>query len=95
MTHPLISKELGSHYDSQEKPAIFQLEERLSVRSMIGFCEGNIFKYEYRKKHKGQQKADEQKIKTYKAYIHNLYFKGYKNMVVSFALKSEGLVYEY
>ena len=97
MKHPLVNSD-STHYDTQKDSAIAQLEQRLSVAAMMGFCEGSIFKYEYRKHHKGQLSSDDKKIATYKAYgevIKMLLHKGYKSQTVSHALESEGIHYEY
>ena len=69
--HPLINPN-SKHYDTEEKTAIELLEEQLTVSEMIGFCKGNIFKYEYRKEHKGAKEDDEVKIKTYQDYLNVL-----------------------
>ena len=61
--HPLINKK-SSHYDLNATSAIEELEKQLSVTEMIGFCRANIFKYNYRKNHKGQRESDEEKIHT-------------------------------
>ena len=66
--HPLINPN-SKHYDTEEKTAIELLEEQLTVSEMIGFCKGNIIKYEYRKEHKGAKEDDEVKIKTYRNYL--------------------------
>lgn len=66
--HPLINKD-SSHYDQGEKPAILELEEQLTIQEMIGFCKANIFKYNYRKEHKGQKESDDKKIETYENYL--------------------------
>ena len=66
--HPLINKD-SAHYDTEGKTAIELLEEQLTVKEMIGFCKGNIFKYEYRAEHKGQKESDFKKIQTYKDYL--------------------------
>lgn len=39
---------------------------------MIGYCKGNIFKYEFRKFNKGALEEDEKKIETYKKYLKEL-----------------------
>ena len=65
--HPLINSD-SSHYDQEGKTAIEEIEERLTVREMIGFCKGNMYKYGYRSEHKGQKASDLKKIETYKAY---------------------------
>ena len=68
MKHPLINPN-SKHYDAGGKTAIEELEEMLTIREMIGFCKGNIFKYEYRAEHKGQKESDFKKIQTYKDYL--------------------------
>ena len=69
--HPLINKE-SSHYDTNETTAIEELEKRLTVTEMIGFCKANIFKYQYRLEDKGQKESDLVKIKTYEDYLELL-----------------------
>ncbi len=69
--HPLINKE-SSHYDTNETTAIEELEKRLTVTEMIGFCKANIFKYSYRMDKKGQKESDLVKIKTYEDYLELL-----------------------
>jgi hypothetical protein len=70
--HPLLNAD-SKHYDTKEKSAIQELEEELTIYAAIGFCEGNIIKYEYRKKAKGQEESDKKKIKTYSDYVIFLY----------------------
>ena len=96
MRHPLKNNN-SKHYDNNGKSAINELEKKLSVSAMMGFVEGNCFKYEFRKDHKGQKASDEEKIKTYKAYgdvLKYLLHKGHKGLTVSHALELEGIVYE-
>ena len=69
--HPLINPD-SPHYEAEGKTAIELFEEQLTVQEMIGFCKGNIFKYEYRAEHKGQKESDFKKIKTYKDYLELL-----------------------
>ena len=66
--HPLINKD-SSHYDTGKTTAIEEMEKNLTVTEMAGFCKANIFKYEYRKPHKGQKESDEIKIKSYVQYL--------------------------
>ncbi len=70
--HPLLNRVDSVHYDGDGKPAIFEMEEYLSVREMIGFCAGSIFKYKARQGRKGQDEADARKIGTYVAYQEEL-----------------------
>ena len=72
MKHSLLNNN-SKHYDAGGKTAIEQLEEMLTIREMIGFCKGNIFKYEYRADYKGQKDSDLQKIQTYRNYLDFLY----------------------
>lgn len=94
--HPLINPN-SQHYDTEEKTAIELLEERLSVIKMIGFCEANIFKYEYRKVHKGQKEDDEVKIATYENYLQVLCNipSHLKNNTVKFAFVQLQVEYRY
>lgn len=68
MVHPLINKS-SMHYNSAEKTAIEMMEEMFTVNEMVAFCEVNIFKYNYRKDHKGQLNSDIAKIATYQNYL--------------------------
>ena len=67
MIHPLLNKD-SKHYDTDDKPSIYYMEENLSLIEMIGFCSGNIFKYESRLGKKGNDDADRKKIQTYRDY---------------------------
>lgn len=69
--HPLLNPE-SSHYQNGSKVAIQEMEKLLTVAKAIGWCEGNIFKYEFRKQLKGALEADEKKIETYKNYLKEL-----------------------
>lgn len=86
--HPLIN-ENSSHYEDDGKVAIQELEKKLTVIEMLGWCKGNIFKYEFRKELKGALEADEVKIGTYKAYLEVLKVlckNGIDNMTVAESL---------
>ncbi len=101
MRHPLVNAE-SKHYKADGKPsAIELLENILTLEEMIGLCRGNIFKYEYRKDHKGQAESDQKKIYSYRKYLYFLYFlrdidgqhKEYKN--VRAAIDDLGIKIEY
>ncbi len=95
--HPLLNPK-ATHYDTGEKPAIFEFERETSVEAMVGWCEVNILKYKHRRNHKGQRDSDDEKIETYKAYrnaLIPLLHKGYKYQTVSHALELEGIEYAY
>ncbi len=94
--HPLINPN-SPHYDVGGKTAIEELEERLTVIEMIGFCKANIMKYEYRKAHKGQSESDEVKINTYNNYILALIGMDIlsRDATVEFAFKRNGLKWRY
>lgn len=66
--HPLLNPN-STHYENDKEVAIQEMEKDMSVIEMIGYCKGNIFKYEFRKFHKGALEADEEKIRTYEAYM--------------------------
>lgn len=89
--HPLINPN-SQHYERADgRVAIQELEEQLSVTQMIGFCKANIFKYEFRKFDKGALAADEEKIKTYEAYLELLehfVYMGLGGEYVSVAMES-------
>jgi len=67
MKHPLINPK-STHYQDGGKPAIQRIEENLSLMECIGFSRGNIIKYQYRAKLKGQEQQDIEKLESYKAY---------------------------
>lgn len=95
--HPLINKE-SAHYDTGKTSAIEELEKRLTVTEMIGFCKANIFKYEYRLEEKGQKESDLTKIKTYEDYLallEDLSDSGYYDDEVSLALGKAMLQFRY
>lgn len=94
--HPLINPQ-SSHYDTEDKTAIELLEEQTTVTEMIGFCKANIFKYEYRKAHKGQKEDDEVKIATYENYLQVLCNipSHFKNNTVKFAFVQLQVEYRY
>ena len=96
MRHPLKNNN-SKHYDNNGTSAIDELEKILSVSAMMGYAEGNIFKYEFRKEYKGQKASEEEKIKTYKAYrdvLADLLHRGHKGVTVSHALELEGIEYD-
>lgn len=95
--HPLINKS-SLHYDTGKTSAIEELEKVLTVTEMIGFCKGNIFKYQYRLEEKGQKESDLAKIKTYKAYLsllEQLDDAGYFMDTVALALEKSMLRFRY
>lgn len=69
--HPLVNK-ASTHYEKDKRVAIEELEKQLTVSEMIGWCKGNIFKYEFRKELKGTLEADKKKIETFKNYLKEL-----------------------
>lgn len=66
--HPLLNPN-STHYEDEDKVSIQEMEKEMSVIEMIGYCKGNIFKYEFRKHNKGALEADEVKKKTHEAYM--------------------------
>lgn len=66
--HPLLNPN-STHYENDKEVAIQEMEKDMSVIEMIGYCKGNIRKYEFRKFNKGALEADEEKIRTYEAYM--------------------------
>lgn len=72
MLHPLLNKESEGHYRIGDKSAIEELEKRATVHEQIGWCQGNIFKYQFRKERKGDKQGDEKKIATFKEYLREL-----------------------
>lgn len=79
MLHPLINKVDSAHYDREDgRSAIEELEKQLTIREMIGFCEGNIFKYKFRMGEKDPTAKEYRKIKTYENYLKLLHELVYK-----------------
>ena len=70
--HPIIDKKNSGHYDKQERSAIEELEDEMTICEMRGFCFGNVQKYTYRLRHKGQATADAEKITHYQNYLNEL-----------------------
>ena len=70
--HPLLNKASSGHYEKDKRVAIQEMEKILTVSEMIGYCKGNVFKYEFRKELKGALEADEKKIETYRNYLREL-----------------------
>ena len=97
MLHPLLN-ESSTHYSHNGQSAIQELEKVQSVASLMGWVEGSIFKYEFRKDLKGQKDSDLKKIATYKAYrevLKDLLHKGYRRHTVSHAMELEGINFDY
>ncbi len=69
MRHPLLNIESAGHYDQKDKTAIHLLEESATVAEQVGWCKGNIAKYKYRCKYKGEEAKDIKKIETYENYL--------------------------
>ena len=68
MKHPLLS-EVGSHYDSQGRPAIFDFEEIYTVGELMAWAKLNRAKYEHpARAAKGQVESDKRKAQTYADY---------------------------
>ena len=67
--HVLINKDSAGHYEVDGVSAIEEMEKETSIREAIGFARCSIFKYKFRKNHKGQKDSDEKKIKTYELYL--------------------------
>lgn len=70
--HPLLNPDITHYNTTSGAIAIKELEKQLTVNQMIGWCKGNIFKYEFRKELKGKQEEDKTKIKTFKKYLAEL-----------------------
>ncbi len=67
--HPLLNPN-SPHYTREDgKVGIEEMEKETSIREAIGFARCSIFKYKFRKDHKGQKASDEKKIKTYELYL--------------------------
>ena len=71
--HVLINEDSAGHYDVEGVSAIEEMERGMSIREGIGFARASIFKYKFRKDHKGQKDSDEKKIETYELYLGALY----------------------
>ena len=68
MIHPLLNPD-SPHYDNPGgKPDIWELESRMTISELIGWCKGNINKYDLRKHKKGQLDKDVTKIITFQRY---------------------------
>jgi len=67
MKHPLVNSD-SKHYNNNGHQTIYDLEQVLTIREMIGFCKGNIFKYKSRLGKK-EGSNDLKKIKTYENYL--------------------------
>ena len=95
--HPLINEE-SPHYDTNSTSAIEQLEKRLSVTEMMGFCKASIFKYLFRLDEKGQKEGDLKKIETYENYLEvlkQLDDAGYFFDTVALAFEKSMIQYRY
>lgn len=66
--HPLLNPN-STHYEDEGRVSIQEMEKEITVIEMVGYCKGNIFRYEFRKHNKGALEADEVKKKTHEAYI--------------------------
>lgn len=69
MKHPLMNRN-AKHYDTGEKPTIWNIEQKLTVREMIGACKFMMIKYGERDK--GQDEHDAEKMKDYLRYMEFL-----------------------
>ena len=68
MIHPLINPD-STYYEDDGRIAIKELEKTALLSEQLGWCKGNIFKYEFRKNKKGQKII---KIETFKNYLQLL-----------------------
>jgi hypothetical protein len=84
MLHPLLTKGANKHYDTKGKVTIQELEKELTVIEMIGYCKGNIFKYNSRKK--GSDMEDAIKADKYDNYLTHL-----QTLPSVFALEKVGI----
>lgn len=64
--HPLLNP-ASVHYETEEMPTIYYLEQQLTIREMIGACKFNIAKYDRRAK--GQDEEDDRKATDYSNYL--------------------------
>ena len=71
MIYDLINPD-STYYEDDGRIAIEELEKTATLSDQIGWCKGNIFKYEFRKNKKGQKLSDEIKIETFKNYLQLL-----------------------
>jgi len=96
MMHPLINK-TSTHYDAEEKTAIQEMEEFMTIQELISACRFNIYKYQYRKNYKGAKVDDEAKIQTYQDYfvfLNSINY-AYHNSVAKNAYKALDIKMEY
>lgn len=69
--HPLLNPN-STHYEDEGRVSIQEMEKEMTVIEMVGYCKGNIFKYEFRKFNKGALEADIEKMRTHEAYMRVL-----------------------
>ena len=65
MKHPLMNV-------SEICNSIKEMEEKMTVREMIGFCKGNIYKYEYKRENVGTTDKDDVMRSAYYDYMRIL-----------------------
>jgi hypothetical protein len=94
--HPLITKGENLHYVNNDgKNRIYDMEKEMTVVKMIGFCEGNLFKYKVREKN--QDEEDLKKIAKNKNYITELEKipKRFQDLTVRRAFKKLNIEWDY
>ncbi|MDT8338560.1 MAG: DUF3310 domain-containing protein [Sulfurimonas sp.] len=74
------------------------MEREKTVVQVAGWCDCNIFKYDFRKENKGEYEEDIVKVQTYKNYLkvlNDLIYLGLGNFSVEKALQKAGYAYVY
>lgn len=64
--HPIFNSN-STHYDNESKPAILQMQERMSLKELRNYCIGNVYKYELRLGKK-QGESEEENLKKQETY---------------------------
>lgn len=64
--HPIFNSSC-THYDNESKPAILQMQERMSLEELRNYCVGNVYEYELRLGKK-QGESEEENLKKQETY---------------------------
>ena len=75
--HPLLDqddsgKNINTHYDQLEEPAILTLEKQESIQALINWAQITIKKYQLRLGFKDQVENEKRKIAAYTRYYNML-----------------------
>ena len=96
MKHPLINPTLKYH-TAEDKTFIEEIEGHLTIREMVGYCKGNMHKYEYKRKHFKVTDRDEFMRGAYYDYMMfllNIDYE-YHDVTVNKAYEIVGIEMEY